>query len=63
MAYAPKDVQKAATYVVDHFADAVKHLEKLLYQNIYGIKKFFLSLLRAVIILNQKISLVSWYNK
>ncbi|BBD43262.1 Cof-type HAD-IIB family hydrolase [Streptococcus anginosus] len=33
MAYAPKNIQKAATYVVDHFADAIKHLEKLLYQN------------------------------
>lgn len=33
MAHAPKAVQEAATYVVDYFADAVKHLEKLLYQN------------------------------
>ena len=33
MAHAPKAVQEAVTYVVDHFADAVKHLEKLLYQN------------------------------
>ncbi|MGT2943613.1 Cof-type HAD-IIB family hydrolase [Streptococcus constellatus subsp. viborgensis] len=33
MAHAPSNVQDTATYVVDHFADAVKHLEKLLYQN------------------------------
>lgn len=30
MAHAPATVQEAASYVVDSFADAVKHLEKLL---------------------------------
>ena len=33
MTHAPATVQAAASYVVDSFADAIKHLEKLLYQN------------------------------